>query len=68
MNHIKNINWTEAKKEKVIRMIDKWLREYDAYSGEKIMQDDDCQIYAPGLLSDIADELEDIIETNEDYY
>ncbi len=34
-----------------------WYMEYELFSGESIMQNDDGQIYAPVLLSDIADDI-----------
>lgn len=51
------IQWTTEKKEAVIQRLDKWLKKYNAHSGEMIMQDDDCQVYAPDFLSDIVDDI-----------
>jgi len=36
-------------------LIENYYKKYEAFSGEIIMQDDDCQIYAPEVLSKIAD-------------
>ena len=36
----------EPNKEKICQMIYDWLLRYNAFSGEHVMQDDDCQIYA----------------------
>jgi len=58
------IDWTPEKKEAVIQAIEEWINEYRAFSGEHIMQDDDCQIYAPVLLSELVD---DIIEPEYEY-
>ena len=51
------INWTQEKKDAVCEMLDKWLKKHRAHAGEMIMQDDDCQIYAPVLLSDLVDDI-----------
>ncbi len=51
------INWTQEKKDAVCQKIDEWLKKYDAWGGEKIMQDDDCQIYAPELICDLVDDI-----------
>jgi len=58
------INWTPEKKDAVCAEIEKWIIKYGAYSGEKLMQDDDCQIEAPVLLADLVD---DIIEPDYNY-
>lgn len=51
------IEWTPEKKDAVCDAIEKWLRKHGAWGGEMIMQDDDCQIYAPDLISDIVDDI-----------
>jgi hypothetical protein len=51
------INWTQAKKDKVAKAIEKWIIEHGAFAGEVIMQDDDAQITAPELLSDLVDDI-----------
>lgn len=48
---------TPELKEKVYQNVLAWIKKHDAYHGEVIMQDDDCIISAPDLLSDIVDEL-----------
>lgn len=62
------IIWTEEKKIKVCEAIEAWMKKHGspAYSGEGIMQDDDCQIHAPELIADLVD---DIIQPDcsEDY-
>ena len=50
-----SINWTEEKKEKAIEMLTKYFENYGV--GECIMQSDDAIIYAPDLLSKIADDI-----------
>jgi len=63
------IKWTEEKKEKAIEMLTKYFEKHGV--GECIMQNDDAIIYAPELLSDIADDVlidgEGIIFNEEDY-
>ena len=51
------INWTQLKRNTVCDKLEEWIKKYDAYLGEHIMQDDNCQIYAPVLLSEIVDEI-----------
>lgn len=51
------IVWTDEKRKAVCDKIEEWMKKYGAYSGEKIGQDDDCQIYAPVLLEDIVDDI-----------
>lgn len=51
------IIWTQEKKDKCVDLIEKWLQKYDAQSGEMIMQNDDCQIYASVLISDLVDDV-----------
>lgn len=47
------INWTDELKAKAIERLTEYLSKYGY--GESIMQDDNAQIEAPELLSDIAD-------------
>jgi hypothetical protein len=49
------INWTEEKKNKAISLLTKYFEKHG--SGECIMQSDDAIIYAPELLSEIADDV-----------
>ena len=53
--------YNEIQKEKICQMIYDWLLRHNAFSGEHVMQDDDCQIYASELLSEIAD-IKDVTE------
>ena len=59
-----HFNWTEEKKEAVIKALENWIIKHRAVAGEVIMQSDDCIIYAPELISDIVD---DIIKPEYDY-
>jgi|688.fasta_scaffold1232690_1 hypothetical protein len=47
------VEWTDEKKEMVIKKITDFLERYGV--GECIMQNDDAIIEAPEILSDIAD-------------
>jgi len=38
-------------------LMENYFKKYDAYLGEVIMQSDDPQIYAPEILSEIADNI-----------
>lgn len=49
------ITWTEEKKDKAIEMLTKYFEVYGV--GEGIMQSDNAIIYAPDLLSKIADDV-----------
>jgi hypothetical protein len=49
------INWTEEKKDKAIELLTKYFEEHGV--GECIMQSDNAIIYAPDLLSKIADDI-----------
>jgi hypothetical protein len=51
------IEWTQEKKDAVCDMLDKWLKKHGAWGGEMIMQDDNCQIYASSLISDMVDDV-----------
>jgi hypothetical protein len=51
------IDWTPEKKDAVVMAIDRWLKKHNAWGGEMIMQDDDCQIEAPVLISDLVDDI-----------
>lgn len=57
MNMTLKIEWTQEKKDAVCAMLEEWLQKHGAWGGEMIMQDDDCQIEAPVLISDIVDEI-----------
>lgn len=52
-----SIIWTQEKKDAVCEKIEKWIKKYGAWGGEMIMQDDNCQIYASVLISDIVDDI-----------
>jgi len=58
------ITWTEEKKDKAIEMLTKYFEVYGV--GEGIMQSDNAIIYAPDLLSKIADDVvgEGIMQTD----
>jgi len=61
------IEWTPEKKEAIIQKLEEWIHEYNAHSGEHIMQDDRCQIHAPELLSDLVDDIiKPTVNCNED--
>lgn len=49
------INWTNEKEKAAISMLTKYFEEYGV--GECIMQSDNACIYAPDLLSKIADDV-----------
>ena len=49
------VKWTEEKKEKAIQILTEYFEKYGV--GECIMQSDDAIIYAPDLLSNIADDV-----------
>jgi len=40
----------------VFEAVVNWFKKYQCYSGEEIMQDDECLLNAPELLADIADD------------
>lgn len=48
---------TQETKDEIFKKIIDWIRERDAWSGEMICQDDNCQIDAPVLLADIVDDI-----------
>lgn len=50
---------SEKTKQEVFDAIINWVRKHDAWSGEILCQDDDCQIEAPQLLADIVDDILD---------
>jgi len=58
------IKWTPEKKDQVCKMLEDWLIEHNAHSGEMMQQDDNCQTDAIDLLSDIVDDI--IKPTTED--
>lgn len=51
------IEWTEEKKEAVIKRLTEWLIEHRASSGEMMYQNDECQIDAIEILSDLVDDI-----------
>lgn len=48
---------TQEKKDKIFEAILKWCEKYNCTSGEKLCQNDDCNIEAPNLLADIIDDI-----------
>ncbi len=48
---------TPELKEKVYQAVLEYYKKHQAYAGEVIIQNDECQINAPSVLADIADEL-----------
>jgi hypothetical protein len=50
-------NDTPEIRDKVFERVMKYFKEYECYSGEQIHQSDDPIIYAPYVLSDIADDI-----------
>lgn len=61
------INWTEDKIKNAKRLIEMWMNKYGCYSSECAYQCDDCTIYAPELIGDLADLLvEKEYEENEE--
>jgi hypothetical protein len=61
------IEWTPEKRIHVCDILSEWLIEHGASSGETIMQDDDCQLDAPELLSNIVDNVIKPIIEDADY-
>lgn len=61
------IEWTGEKKEAVIKKLTEWLIKYRCSSGEAMQQDDDCNIEANNLLSEMVDDIIKPIEEDEDY-
>lgn len=54
------INYDSVTAFKVLDKVIEWMQEkehYASHSGESIMQDDNCQIDAPVLISDIIDDI-----------
>ncbi len=49
------IEWTPEKESRMKEIVEKYLRDNGAHSGECVMQDDDCQINAMTLAADLAD-------------
>ena len=49
------IDITEEKKTLVFEKILEWCKNHDCISGEKLCQNDECNIDSPDLLSDIID-------------
>ena len=52
-----SFNDTQKLRDKVFETVLQYYFDYNKYSGEGIMQDDDAQIYAPQVLSHIADDI-----------
>jgi hypothetical protein len=48
---------TPELKEKVYQAVLDYYKKHQSYAGEVIMQNDECQINAPSVLADIADEI-----------
>lgn len=48
---------TEEIKQKVFDAVMKYFKDHEAFCGEVIMQDDNCQINAPSVFADIADDI-----------
>lgn len=48
---------TPELKEKVYQAVLEYYKKHQSYAGEVIMQSDDCQIDAPSVLAEIADEI-----------
>ena len=48
---------TPELKEKVYQAVLEYYKKHQAYAGEVIMQDDNCQINAPDVFAVIADDL-----------
>jgi len=46
---------TEDKKDRIISEIMKYVKKHDCVDAEHLMQDDDCLIEAPEVLSDILE-------------
>jgi len=53
-------------RDQVFERVMKYFQEYNAWGGEVIHQDDDCIIYAPNVLSDIADDIVKFKITSDD--
>lgn len=47
--------YTEEEKEIIAQLVYSWLREHDCSCGEAACQEDNCQIDAILLVSDLAD-------------
>jgi hypothetical protein len=55
---IYEVNYSPEVAQKVLDKIIEWMGEHSAaHSGEGIMQNDDCLIDAPELISDIIDDI-----------
>lgn len=50
---MRQVNWTQEKKDKAIEILTKYFEKYGI--GECIMQSDNALLEAPEMLSDIAD-------------
>lgn len=53
-----NYEMTEEKKNKIIDKIIEFAKEHNCISGEHLMQDDDCIIDSPVLVSNIMEIIE----------
>lgn len=53
--------YNEKEKEKIAQLVFNWLKEYDCHSGEKVYQNDDCNLWAADLVADLAD-IKDVTE------
>lgn len=50
-----NVEWTEEKKEKVLKIVQDYIEKHEAWGGEMVAQDDDAQIDAIELACDLAE-------------
>lgn len=51
------LHFTPDVKEQIAAKLAEWIKQHGAISGEIIMQDDNCMIYAPVLISDLVDNI-----------
>lgn len=66
-----NINYDPKTAMEVLNKIVEWMEDekhYAAHSGEGIMQDDNCQIDSPELISDIVDDFLQPEPVEESYF
>lgn len=57
---IYKINYAPEVADAILNKVIEWMenpKRYASSSGEGIMQDDNCQIYAPVLISEIVDDI-----------
>lgn len=57
------VNITDEKKDKIVERILQYCKENNCVEGETLHQSDDCLLEAPGVLSDIIDDIMEF-ETN----